>query len=173
MMERILHPLKIRILTMIGKAMIDEVKDSTRVQLVKAKIMGNNLTGWIERIQQAGFTSVPVKDGEAIAVCIGGDQSNMVIIATDAAATRPNNLAEGDVCVYHIKHPDKKVWISANGVAVYGKLTVNGDIEATGDIYGPTVHADGSLPGTKVGLGTHVHLCATPGTPSDVPKELP
>ena len=85
---------------MVGKAIITAVKNDTAIQLCKVKLMKDELKSDVERIQEYGFTSVPPADAEAIVLSIGGDRSNMVIIATESSADRPKNWEPGEAGIY-------------------------------------------------------------------------
>ncbi|NIO79125.1 MAG: hypothetical protein GTN53_01030 [Candidatus Aminicenantes bacterium] len=98
-LERWLSPWKQRILLMVGKAIIKAVKDTDNLQVVQVQLMGNEIKGDIERIQEYGFTSHPPEDSEAVAVAVGGDRSNLLIIATDNSTYRLK-LEKGEVALY-------------------------------------------------------------------------
>lgn len=53
-----------------------------------------------ERIQQYGFTSVPLSGAEGVAVFLGGERSAGLIIATDDRRFRVKELQPGEVCLY-------------------------------------------------------------------------
>ncbi len=106
--NRLLNPWKRRILLMAGKAIITAVKDTGKLQVLQLEIMKDELTEDVERIQEYGFSSRPPADSEAVLLCIGGDRANAVVIATDSAALRPRDLADGDSVLYN--KAGVKVW---------------------------------------------------------------
>jgi phage baseplate assembly protein V len=99
-MQRILQPLKARVLLMVGRAIIAAVKDSTSIQEAQlSALKGESLDG-VQRIQEFGFTSNPPPGSEAIIVALGGNRENVVIIATDNREVRIKNLASGETAIY-------------------------------------------------------------------------
>lgn len=100
-LERWFNPWKRRILLMIGKAVITAVKDTNNLQVIQVQLMGKEIKGDIERLAEYGFKSVPLADSEAIAAAVGGDRSNLVIIATDSSAHRPKNWQPGEAGIYN------------------------------------------------------------------------
>ncbi len=96
-LDRWLNPWRRRILLMIGKAIILSVKDNDNLQVAKLQLMADEETGpSVERLGEYGFKSVPPPDSEAVAVAVGGDRSNMIIIATDYSDKRPKNWESGE-----------------------------------------------------------------------------
>lgn len=96
-LNRWINPWRRRILLMVGKAIILAVKDTDNLQVVKLQLMADEETPpSVERLAEYGFKSVPPVDSEAIAVSIGGDRANMIVIATDNSASRPKNWESGE-----------------------------------------------------------------------------
>ncbi|MCK5602853.1 phage baseplate assembly protein [Candidatus Pacearchaeota archaeon] len=98
---KLIAPLKRRVQLMIGRAILETINDTTKVQSVKASLFQDEVLDDVERFQEYGFTSVPFKNCEAIAVCVGGGRSHAVIIATDDRTRRPTGLAKGDAAMYN------------------------------------------------------------------------
>ena len=99
--NRWFNPWRRRILLMVGKALIKAVKDTDKLQVVQVSLMKDELKNDVERIQEFGFTSNPPEDSEAVIVCVGGDRSNMLVIATDYSAGRPKGLEPGESMQYN------------------------------------------------------------------------
>lgn len=100
-LDRWFNPWRRRILLMIGKAIITAVKDTDNLQVLQVQLMGDEIKGDVERLAEYGFKSVPLPDSEAMAVAIGGDRSNMIVIATDDSARRPKNWKAGESGLYN------------------------------------------------------------------------
>jgi phage baseplate assembly protein V len=96
-----LAPLTKRIKLVVGRCVLDSVKDSTGLQNLKIVIMADEVLDKIERVQEYGFTSYPLAGCEGVAVFTGGNRDNGVVIATDDRRYRPSDLAEGDTCLYN------------------------------------------------------------------------
>ena len=86
---------------MVGKAIITAVKDTDNLQVLQVQLMGNEIKGDVERLAEYGFKSVPLPDSEAVAVAVGGDRSNMIVIATDNSEKRPKGWAAGESGLYN------------------------------------------------------------------------
>lgn len=100
-LQRFISPLKERVLSMIGCAIIQAVKDSGNLQVLKLSMLRDELKEDVERIQEYGFTSNPPKGSEAVVVFPQGNREFGVVIATDSATYRLKNLPEGAVALYN------------------------------------------------------------------------
>lgn len=166
-LARWINPLKSRVESMIQKAIITAVDDSTKIQLVKIISMKGQESAFVERIQQAGFTSVPLEDSEAIIVSVGGLRDNLIVIGTDASEARPGGLAAGEVCIYNLKDPATKILLKDGEIQIKGPVKIDGDLTASGNINGAQVSA--GIGGAAVKLSTHIHTSAAPGSPTTPP----
>ena len=166
-LEKIMAPLKRRVYLMVSRALIKVINDTPGVQQVQADVLSGETLDRIERLQEYGFTSVPLPGGSALLLCVGGSRSHAVIAATDDARYRLTGLQPGEVALYtdqgdkiHIKRGGTiqviaatKVRIEAPLMEINGALTVAGNVTVTGG----NVVADG------IGLKTHVHPGVTSG----------
>lgn len=114
-LNRWLNPWKRRILLMVGKAIITAVKDDDKLQVLQVSLMKDELKGDVERIQEYGFTSHPPNDSEAVVVCVGGDRSNMLVIATDSSTYRLK-LEKGEAALYDNKGQYIKLKTDEKGI---------------------------------------------------------
>ena len=114
-LDRWFNPWKRRILLMVGKAIITAVKDTDNLQVLQVKLMGDEIAGDVERIQEYGFTSNPPADSEAVAVAVGGDRSNLLIIATDNSTYRLK-LEKGEAALYDMTGQYIKLQKDGNGI---------------------------------------------------------
>lgn len=99
MLERLLAPIKQKIILMIGKAVITAAKDNEAIQLVQIDMGNDEKIDSVERIQNFGFTSFPVSGSEAVVICIAGDREHPIVIATDSGEHRPK-LNSGESVMY-------------------------------------------------------------------------
>lgn len=97
---------------MAGKAIIAAAKDSGKLQVLQLEVMKDELMDDVERIQEYGFSSRPPAGSEAVLLCIGGDRANALVIATDSAALRPRDLADGDSVQYN--KAGVKIWLKGD-----------------------------------------------------------
>ena len=99
-MIKLLKSLQQKIILMISKAIITSVKDSGKIQLVQVNLGNDEIIDSVERVQQFGFSSFPVKDSEAIVLCIAGDREHPIVIGTDSGEHRPI-LISGETALYN------------------------------------------------------------------------
>ena len=114
--ERLLRavaPLQRRVLLMLSRAVVRVVDDSRAVQELQLSLLRDELRAGVERLQEYGFTSVPLPGAWAFAACIGGNRDHPVVIATDDGRHRPRNLQPGEVALYD--HSGQVVHLKADG----------------------------------------------------------
>lgn len=124
-----------RVLLTVGRGRIKTVDDSGAVQLHQVQLGENEVIDKIPAVKEYGFTSRPPVDSDAIILCIAGDRSNPIVIATNGQAVRLKNLEEGEVALYtddgkriHLKK-DGGILISAAGQQVV--VTEASDVSVT------------------------------------------
>lgn len=99
-MDKILGPLKRRIMGMITRAVVSAVMDDKGIQKLKISLLADEEHNNIERIQQYGFTSNPKPGAEAVTLFVGGSRDHGIVIAVDDKRYRLKNLASGEVALY-------------------------------------------------------------------------
>ena len=165
--EKLLAPLKRRVRLMVSRAIVKAVDDSEGLQQVQVAALADEILDRVERLQQYGFTSVPLPGGSALVVCVGGNRSHPIVVATDDARYRPVDLQPGEVAIYtqggvriNLKTGNlveivaaTKIKLHSALVEITGALTVAGNVTVTGG----NVVADG------ISLKTHVHPGVTSG----------
>ena len=104
--ESMLRPLKNRIYTTITRGIIETANDSDGMQVVKATLLAGEVRSDIERFQNFGFSSNPPANSECVALAMGGNRDNLIIVVADDRATRPTGLEEGESVQYN-KNGDK------------------------------------------------------------------
>lgn len=191
--EKLLEPIRARIRTMASKAIVNLIDDTTKIQLLQCDILKDETLSKVERVQQYGFTSVPLKDSQAVLLSINGNKEHSIAIAVDSAQYRITGGEEGEVNVYdhdgnyvklsksngiEVNAPNEKVVIKAGGDIEIGnsslKKLVNEEFQ---DMFNNHVHNYVGFVGTgtptpyvtsspaKVVGTTPVHVNATPPAP--------
>ena len=89
-----------RIRLMVGRVLLSIVDDAKTIQTAQVQGLAGEVLEDVERIQQYGFTSVPLSGAEGVAVFLGGERSVGLIIATDDRRFRVKKLQPGEVCLY-------------------------------------------------------------------------
>ncbi|WP_242183075.1 phage baseplate assembly protein [Sphingomonas sp. CARO-RG-8B-R24-01] len=141
MMDRILNFIGI------GRAsLVDDSQDVQTVQLTEGAA-GNGsaprVTDGVQRVTEFGFTSVPPDGTEVIVIRRNGDRGNSIAIATSHRASRPRDLAKGDVAIYDSR--GRIIKLTADGIEIHAagstvkvtdaaKVRCECDVETTGDI---------------------------------------
>lgn len=101
LVEKMLAPLKRRVDLMLSRAIITLVNDDPKLQGLQITLLAGEVADDIERFQEYGFSSVPEKGAEAIALAVGGNRNHLVVVATDDRRYRPTGLQAGDVVNYN------------------------------------------------------------------------
>lgn len=98
--SQLLDPIRKRIMLMIGRAVVQVVRDDTKLQELQLTALAGEVLGRSERFQQYGFTSVPQPGAEAIILFVGGIRSHGLVIAVDDRRYRLKALQGGEVALY-------------------------------------------------------------------------
>jgi phage baseplate assembly protein V len=114
--ERILLPLKRKIMLIIGKCILVAVDNSNKNMKLQLSGLKNESITNIERYQEYGFESYPKKDSEVLAAFIDGNRDNGIVICVNDKRYRPTDLNEGDVCVYD--HAGLRITLNSTGIII-------------------------------------------------------
>ena len=98
--ERLMLPLKRRVLLMIGRAVLTLVNDQLQMQSVQVEGLSGETLDGVERFQQYGFTSHPHPGAEVLLLSLGGMRQHPVAAAIDDRRYRVKDLEQGEVCFY-------------------------------------------------------------------------
>lgn len=98
--ERMIRPLKNRVMLIIGRAVVAAVSDSKGMQSMKLDLLSEEVQEDVERFQEYGFTSVPFPGAEAVSVFVGGNRDHGIVIAVDDRRYRLKALEPGEVALY-------------------------------------------------------------------------
>lgn len=99
-LDKLIAPLKRRVMLMIGRATINLVNSALKVQGVQVTLLADELHDNVEQFQQYGFTSRAFAGAEGIVVALGGTRNRSVLIACEDRRYRLTGLAEGEVALY-------------------------------------------------------------------------
>jgi phage baseplate assembly protein V len=98
--DRLLAPLKARLANMIARAVVRLVDDGKMMQTVQVEVGADETRDGVERVQNYGFTSVPLDGAEAVVVFVGGRRDHGLAIAVDDRRHRLTGLESGEVAIY-------------------------------------------------------------------------
>lgn len=100
-LQRLLEPLRRKVLGMFGRAQITASNDAKGRQLLDLDIAtGGGPVPKVERLQEYGFTSRPLDGAEAAVIFLGANREAGLIIATEDARYRLKSLEKGEVALY-------------------------------------------------------------------------
>lgn len=126
--NQMIMPLRNRVYTMITRAVIETVKDSGNMQLVKVNLLAGEARDDVERFQNFGFSSNPPDGSECVAVSIGGNRDHLIIIVADDRNSRVKGLLKGESVQYNDKG-DK--WHLKTDGTLEGTLSKNLEVTLT------------------------------------------
>jgi phage baseplate assembly protein V len=95
-----IEPLRRRISSLVGRAIIEAVTDSGDLQTLKiTTVTGETLEG-LQRVGTYGLASVPQAGAEAVILSLGGNREHSIVIACEDRRYRLKGLADGEVALY-------------------------------------------------------------------------
>jgi phage baseplate assembly protein V len=142
--HKLTEDLRSKVRLMIGRAILAAVSDTGPIQTAQAQLMADEVQDDVERIQQYGFTSVPLDGAEAVVAFVGGNRDHGLIIAVDDRRYRLKGLQGGEVAIYDDQ--GQCVILQRNGRIYLKALTklsidaadteMSGNLKVLGDING-------------------------------------
>lgn len=161
MIEKLIAPIRSRLRLMVSKALIKSYKDNT----VDLDLLAGETRGKVDFMQQYGFSSFPCGECSAVALFVGGNRDNGIVVASRGENIEIG-LEKGEVAMHSsfgssiILKKDGSIVITPK---VGQNLKVEGGIEATLDIKAMTSTA-------AVSLATHTHNSAVGPTTPPMPS---
>lgn len=189
-LNKILEPIRNRVRMIVSRAIVSYIDDTTKMQILQISVLKGEVKDNVERVQNYGFTSHPLKDAEAVALFINGNKDHGLVIAVDDTRYRFKNLPEGGVVVYdydgnyikltkdngiEIEAPNKDINIKASGEINIGNTSLKKLVtEELVSLFNDHIHSGVGLTGTTTcpaGAGTCVitagNVLATPTPMND------
>ncbi len=141
---------RLQMLTGLGRVKL--VNDAGQVQTLQLTLTPLEIRDNTPRLAEFGFTSNPPAGADVAMLCVGGDRSNGLVIATGHQLYRLKGLASGDAAIYDSR--GQSVWLTDGGIVVNGAglplvvndtptVTVNAATSVT--LNTPTTHCTGNL----------------------------
>ena len=161
--EKLLAPIRRRIVGSISRAVVSDINDSLARQNLQVRIHYDESMDNIERFQNYGFNSVPPKGAEAIPVAIAGNLADLVVLAIEDKDLRPKDGDDLDVNVYHAE--GHNLTLTKNGKIVISAIDVIFEASNSFTIISPETLIQGPLHVTG-GISTDLGIFATGGITS-------
>jgi phage baseplate assembly protein V len=102
-----------RVLLAVGRGKVTTGNDTGSVQKLQAGLSPLEVRDGTPRLAEFGFTSYPPDGSDAVALFVGGDRSEGVIVATGHQQSRPTGLSQGESMMY--SQDGKQVYMTASG----------------------------------------------------------
>lgn len=141
--NKMLDPIKRRVRLMIGRAVLSTINDAGGIQIVQVKLLAGETRDNVERMQNYGFTAVPLPGAEGIMASVSGNRDHGVIIVMDDGRYRMRNLQPGEVAMYsHLDQESHRhhIYLDKDGGITVMAKNVTVKAEDTARIEGDKVH---------------------------------
>lgn len=168
-----IRPIATRIANLVGMGVLRSTDDAKEIQLSRVDLLDDE-SREVERLQNYGFTSVPMDGAEGLVIFLDGRRDNGLAIVVDDRRYRLQSLQNGEVAVFD--HQGSKILLRADGSIAL--TPASGEVEITGDLtVSGTVTATTDVVGGGKSLKTHTHsvagtVAAAPGPVVFVPPNL-
>jgi len=151
---------------LIRRVTVKDIKDDGQMQTASAEVAEGVWRDDLEIMQPYGFLSVPDDDGAVgVALAIGGDEGDMVILPLANPSQRMGGLGKGDVGLSN-KFGDRIIIRAGGGIEVQAASSITfkvGGVTMTIDATGLNVNG-GSIRHDGVVIDkTHKHTGVVPG----------
>jgi len=99
-LQKLIQPLRNRVMLMVARGVLRLCNDSGGLQHAQVSLLEGELRDKVERVQDYGFTSVPLPGAEAVTLFVGGNRDHGLIIKVDDRRYRLTGLKGGEVALY-------------------------------------------------------------------------
>lgn len=178
--QRLLEPLRDRVMLMVAKAIIRLVDDGGDFQKLQIRLLSGEVRSDVLRVQNYGHAGRPFPGGLGVAVAVGGNRDHLITVALEDRRYRPKDLREGEVTIYDDQ--GQRVWLTRDGIVIDGAgkpvtirnaPKVRADVplfECTGEIKDLCDAVGMTMSGMRSVFNTHHHpgdSGGTTGTPNE------
>ena len=98
--ERLVAPLRRRVLLMVSRAVVRWIDDAPQRQRMQVEGYAGEILDDVERVQQYGLSTCPPLGSDAVVLAVGGMRQHPLVIAAEDPSLRPRLLARGEVILY-------------------------------------------------------------------------
>lgn len=96
----VVRSIRSRVAMSIARFVLESTDDSPKMQLMKTKLMADEVRTDVERFQNYGFTSHPQDGAEGVVIFPNGERAHGLIVAVDDRRFRLVKMAKGEVAMY-------------------------------------------------------------------------
>lgn len=179
-LDRKFQVLRDRIFLLIGRAVLAAVNDGGNRQRVQFSALRGEVKDDVERVQEYGFTSVPLPGAQVLFVSISGGRDHPIAISVDDPRYRMKGLQPGEVALYTdegdyiVMKRGKIIEINTNTLLVKAAEKVRFEtpqFETTGEVIDHIDSGGQTMQGMRETYNIHVHPENDGGGPTDDPNQ--
>ncbi len=153
---------------LVRRVTVKDIKDDGQMQTASAEVAEGVWRHDLEIMHPYGFLSVPHDDGAVgVALAIGGDEGDMVILPLATPSQRMGGLGKGDVGLSN-RFGDRIIIRAGGGIEVQAATSItqkDGGVTMTTSADGVAIEG-GRLTHNGINIGSdHGHVTAPPGPP--------
>lgn len=168
-----LRDLRSRVYLMFGRGVMSSINDGGKRQRIQMTALKGEVRDQVERIQQYGFSSVPLPGAQVLFAAICGNRDHPIALAVDDPRYRLSGLQDGEVAIYN--HQGTKIVLKLDGeIEIMAATKVRIDtprLEVTGDIIDRCDDSGQSMHDMREIYNIHHHPENDSGGPTDQPNE--
>ncbi len=172
--QKLTEDMRGKVRLMVGRALLTAISDAGAIQTAQAQLLADETHDGMERVQEYGFTSVPLAGAEGVVVFVGGNRDHGLVVATDDRRYRKKGMNPGEVALYTnegdyiiLKNgrviqvvAGTEIDVTAPTVVVKASSKVRMDtplLEVTGDIKDNCDGTGKSMSGMRTTYNSHTH----------------
>lgn len=178
--DRSLRSLARRARLGVARGIIRLISDAGGLQTAQVGLMANETRSNVERMQEYGFTSVPLPGAEAAVIFVGGERGHGLVIAVDDRRYRLKGLESGEVAIYtdegdYIKlGRNNEIEVSTQVLRIIASDMVRmetPELQVTGEIIDRCDTNPHTIQGMREIYNIHDHPENDSGGPTDDPNQ--
>lgn len=171
--DKNIKALRERIFLLIGRAVLAAVDDSGKRQRIQFSALKGEVKDSVERVQEYGFTSVPLPGAQVLFASISGNRDHPVAFAVDDPRYRLNGLAPGEAAVFThegtciiLRNGNKIEMVAATEITMDTPI-----LKVTGDIIDNAANGGQTMLSMRETYNIHRHPENDSGGPTSDPNE--
>src|SRR4051812_440880 len=87
-LNALLAPLRQRVQNLVARAVVTQVDDTKKLQLLQLAVLDGETRDLCERFQEYGYTANPPVNSEAVVIFVGGSREHPLVVGVDSRAAR-------------------------------------------------------------------------------------